>query len=208
MLIESRTSVNTPIGLRSLPSFACGISLHETHPAAQLERTGDLAEDMEWPRARMGNLNPSSAAPCTPMHQRFAAVEAGANRTLPYPASPFAEASWRGCAGADPAKGSGTGDARARSRCADAVGAGAGERDGVEGELGACRAIMGAACWDAPGRSDPSYNPVPATVGVMCGGLVGVYDLAAGTIAVRFGEDGRVRTFVAPRKYHLVVQAN
>lgn len=170
-------------------------------PAAQLERTADLAEDMEVPLVHTGNLNPGGSVPYTPRPHRFAAVEARADRTTPYHASPFAEASWRCCASAGPEKGSGTGDARARSRRADAAdggaGAGASERDGAEGGLGGCRAVIGAACWGAPGGSDPSYHP--ATVGVMCGGLVGAYDLAAGTIAVRFGEGGRVRKAVSQR---------
>ena len=169
------------------PSCARANNMLKYTPAAQLERTGDLAEDMEVPRARMRNLNPGGSTPYALMPHRFAAVEAGDHRAQPYPASPFAEACWRGCAGADHA---GTGEGRTRSRCADAV-EGARERDGVEGGLGGCRTMMSPACWDAPGRSDP---PVSTTVGVMCGGLVGVYDLAAGTIAVRFCEDGRVRT--------------
>ncbi|KAK9835948.1 hypothetical protein WJX81_000533 [Elliptochloris bilobata] len=55
--------------------------------------------------------------------------------------------------------------------------------------------------WDAlangfAGGSNPAGNvgPDPAEVGVMCGGLVGVYDLAAGVISVRYGADGRICT--------------
>lgn len=207
---SSDSTDNTATGqLLLLPCvyFQLHARLLKCPPAAQLERTGDLAEDFEVPRARMGNLNPSSAAP---MPRRLAAAEAGADRALPYPASPFAEAAWRGCAGADPAKGSGTVGTHARSRCAEAEeeGAGARERGGFHVGLGSCRAMMGVACWDAPGGSEPGCIPVPARVGVMCGGLVGVYDLAAGTIAVRFGEDGRVRKSVYQLKSSFFLPAN
>ena len=175
------------------------------NPALQLERMGDPADDTEVPRIRMGKLNPSSSAPSVPMPRRFSAVEPGAGapgHAPPYPASPFADAAWRKCTGADSAEGFGAIVPRARSNCGHS--AGAGERDGLIGALEGGRVITGAACWGAPGRSDPAGSPVPATVGVMCGGLVGVYDLAAGAIAVRFGEDGRVSNPVLPKIRTLV----
>ncbi len=139
-----------------------------TPATLQLERMGELAERADTPSGR--------ASPCGVWQAAAAAPSAPGSSERPWAA--------RGAADPD-----GVSDLHGAFSCSAAADDGGGAPLGF---LAATPAGRRRQRGDSAG--DPAVNTIPVTVDVMCGGLVGIYNLAAGTIAVRYGVDSRVRS--------------